>query len=206
MIGAEGAANRVADWLTTALPERLGVLRARLAIDESLLPNPNLVAGVEHGQLALEEWPAVLVQARELVSMTRADVYDDATELYRCVYQLRCLSWVRAETIESTDLLRKRYTLGLRETLMWRKSLVAEAPYGSDPTAATESATVVANSLRESYSELFTDTTVGDVLAGSWVDVQVAIMEVLDVVSPVLGTAQQFDVTPTNGPVVHPGL
>lgn len=216
MKGAEGAADLVATWFGTALPDRCARIRARLNLPPEAFPPPALIAPHEHGPLALEEWPAVLVVPRALADMRLADTVDDGTELYLCGYQLRILCWVRGESVGETDLLRKRLTLAVRETLLSRKQLTPLPRYGSGPYGGGQygigvggpDTAVRPTTIREDYSQLFTDGRHGAVIAGSWVDVQVAVLEAAE---PLLtrGRADRVDLTTTHmpdTPGVHPGV
>lgn len=176
MEGPEVAAQAVAARLSEQMPLTLAAFAVRYGVAASSLPHPMLLTAHEYGPLALEQWPALHVLGKDLLSMKLIDRLDDGDELYRCVYQLRVLCWVRADQATHVDVLRKRYVLAVRETLLRKRSLAGPAD---------NEATVIPESIRENYSDLFTDPGAGDMLAGGWLDVQVAVAEVLHLSDPI---------------------
>lgn len=201
MQGPEGAATRAAGWLTTAIPRRLRILETRYGLDPNTIGDPDHVLAHERGPLGVEEWPAVYVLPQRLDRLELVDVDADGGETYRCTYALRVLAWVRAEDYATTDLLRKRYVLAIREALLERKALkVADSVYVGDPDADLA---VDPSSLREDYSEVLADDA-GRTIAGAWLDVNVTVTEALPGPAP-LGTADTIAVDGT-ALAPHPAL
>lgn len=208
MLGPEGAAEHAREWLADRIPARLRVLEARYALPAGSLADPAKVLAHEDGPLGIEDWPAVYVLPQRLEGLTLSDIRPDGSEVYRCVYALRVLAWVRADDHDTTDQLRKRYALAIREALLERKSLTPAATYGSgDYGTAAEDNTVVPSSIREDYSDVFTDQA-KRTIAGVFVDVQLVTIETLDG-PPALGVVGEVDVRETADTATippHPAL
>lgn len=213
MIGPEGAADRVVEWLTPTIPARLRLLEARLGLDPATLPDPQLIAAQERGPLGLEDWPSVFVLPQRLDRLEPIEqAHPAGGESYRATYVLRVLVWVRAEGYDATDTLRKRYVLAAREALLERKQLAAQPAYGTPPLEGTEFAVVPA-SIREDYSDVLVDDA-KRTIAGAWIDLNVTVVEVLAGPAPMGTVDTPPAVTPRPvGPaeqltniVVHPGL
>lgn len=199
MLGPEGAAERARERLADRIPARLRVLEARYGLPAGTLADPAKVLAHEDGPLGLEDWPAVYVLPQRLEGLTLSDVRPDGSEVYRCVYALRVLAWVRADDHDTTDQLRKRYALAIREALLERKAL-------GDVTAAEDN-TVVPSSIREDYSDVFTDQA-KRTIAGVFLDVQLVTIETLDG-PPALGVVGEVDVRETADTATippHPAL
>ena len=212
MLGPEGAGDRVTAWLTTAIPARLRLLETRLGLAASSLPNPALVVGHDTGPLGLEDWPAVIVLPGRLEGLELADTTTDGAELYRARYALEVLAWVRADDYRTTDDLRKRYVLAIREALLERKQLAARQAYGT-PAPAGNVFAVEPDSIREDYGPVVTDEATRTI-AGVRLDVVVVVAEELAAPAPmgtvnaaptVTATPQAVD-DPVEAVVVHPGL
>lgn len=191
MQGPEGAAARAAGWLTARIPARLRLLETRLGLEANSLANPAQVLDHERGPIAVEDWPAVYVLPLRLEGLTLVDVEEDAGETYRATYALRVLAWVRADSYATTDALRKRYALAIREALLERKALkVAESTYVGDPDADLA---VNPDSIREDYSDVLVDDA-KRTIAG--VDVTVTVTVTERIAGPAgLGSANALEVT-----------
>lgn len=208
MLGPEGAAEHARAWLAERIPARLRVLEDRYDLDEGTLADPVRVLAHEVGPLAVEDWPSVFVLPQRQTGMTLIDVRDDASELYRVTYALRLVGWVRADGYAATDQLRKRYALAIREALLERKSLTPAPTYGSGDYGDTEATTVDPASLREDYSEVFTDQA-KRTIAGVIVDVTLIVFETLDGPAPYGTLLTPVDVEETgdtSGIPPHPAL
>lgn len=196
MIGAEGASNLVAEMLADRVPGRLAAIAARTGAAEGTLPPLQLVTASDPGPLGLEQYPALIVMTRSSVPSGQVvEVDDPGRELYRSVYDLRCLLWVRGETYPDTDLSCKRTLLAVRETLLANRDV-------------GQGTTVLPGSLREDYSGVFPDPAAGGNLAGAYVDLQVAVEEWLDPTTAAVGVVDRVEVRPAAhhpapGPV-HP--
>lgn len=194
MQGPEGAARHARTWLATRIPARLRVLEARYGLEAGSLADPAQVLDHERGPIGVEDWPAVYVLPLRQEGMTLVDVRDDASEVYRVVYALRVLAWVRADSYATTDQLRKRYALAIREALLERKSLAPAPTYGAgDYGTAGEDTVVDPSSIREDYSDVMVDTA-KRTIAGVDVTVNLIVTEVLDGPAA-LGVAEVLDVT-----------
>lgn len=127
MSGPQSAADLIAARLTATLGDRvwLDAHAARHGYDLTAapLPTPGRIAGVDPGQLALEEWPAALATVTKTVSMKPLDANDDGSREQRVTYAVELLLLVRAEDETATDVLRKRYVLAAREALQAQTSL-----------------------------------------------------------------------------------
>lgn len=204
MLGPEGAAAHAVAWLAERIPARLRLLEGRYALPVGELADPAKVLDHEDGPLGLEDWPAVYVLPQRLESMALVEVNADASEAYRCVYALRVLAWVRADSYAATDALRKRYALAIREALLERKTLTPAAAYGSGSFGApVEDNAVDPSSIREDYSDVMVDEA-GRTIAGVWVDVSLITLETIGGPAP-LGVAEDVEVTPDALPP-HPAL
>lgn len=206
MLGPEGAASHARTWLATRIPARLRILEARYSTPTApvVLPDPVQVLDHEVGPLGVEDWPSVFVLPLRQEAMQLVDVRQDSSEVYRVVYALRVLAWVRAGDYATTDQLRKRYALAIREALLERKTLTPAPTYNSgDYGAATEDNVVDPGSIREDYSDVMVDAA-KRTIAGVDVTVNLIVTEVLSPLVNALGTAEDLDVTPTLTP--HPAL
>lgn len=206
MLGPEGAAEHARERLAARIPARLRILEGRYTLPPGTLANPAKVLAHEDGPLGLEDWPAVYVLPQRLAELRLVDVRPDASEVYRCVYDLRVLAWVRAHDYTATDRLRKRYALAIREALLERKSLTpAEQAQAGD--YAAEDNTVDPSSIREDYSDVMTDQA-KRTIAGAWLDVRLITIETL--AGPAaLGVVGEVDVRETADTAAippHPAL
>lgn len=202
MLGPEGTAELARTWLAAALPARLAAIATRLNVPAGTLPPPSTVAAYDRARLAVEEWPAVVVEVENLRKLELIDVVDQAGELYRTTYAARLYVWVRGDGYAEVDLVRKRYTLAVREVCLANKSLrpfrigtaVDNAPIAVDPA-----------SIRESLSPELTDDT-GRTIAGAFLDLDLITLELLTG-PPSLGTVNvtRVDERPLP-PVAHPAL
>lgn len=192
MIGPEGAASAARAWLTARIPARLRVLEERYSLPGGALADPAQVLDHEIGPLGLEKWPAVFVLPLRQDGMRLVDVREDSSEVYRVVYAINVLAWVRADSYATTDQLRKRYALAIREALLERKSL--------DPD--TDETVVDPTSIREDYSDVMTDAA-KRTIAGVSVTVNLIVTEVLEPVVPAYGVAADVDVDTVPA---HPAL
>ena len=206
MLGPEGAAEHARAWLATRIPARLRILEARYSTPELavVLPDPAQVLAHEVGPLGVEDWPSVFVLPLRQEGMRLVDVREDASEVYRVTYALRVLAWVRADSFASTDQLRKRYALAVRECLLERKTLSPAPTYGSgDYAASSEDNVVDPASIREDYSDVLVDDA-KRTIAGVDVTVNLIVTEVLNG-PPSLGTVEELAVEPEPLPP-HPAL
>ena len=197
MLGPEGAARHAVTWLAARIPARLRVLEARYSTPEApvVLPDPVRVLDHEVGPLGVEDWPSVFVLPLRQEGMTLIDVREDASEVYRVIYAIRVLAWVRAEDYAATDQLRKRYALAIRECLLERKTLTPAPTYGSGEYGASSEDNVVdPTSIREDYSDVLVDEA-RRTIAGVDVTVNLIVTEVLDGPTA-LGTVEDVEVTP----------
>lgn len=209
MLGPEGAASHARSWLATRIPARLRILEARYSTPGApvRLPDPAYVRDHEVGPLALEDWPSVFVLPLRQEGMRLVDVREDASEVYRVTYALRVLAWVRADSFASTDQLRKRYALAIRECLLERKTLTPAPTYGSERLGADDYGTddegtvVDPTSIREDYSDVMVDTA-KRTIAGVDVTVNLIVTEVLAGPAP-LGIAEELAIAPLPA---HPAL
>lgn len=204
MIGPEGCADHTVAWLAERIPARLRVLETRYQLAAGTLPDPVLVAAQERGQLAIEDWPSVFVLPQRTRSQRLTEVRPDGSEVYRVRYMLRILSWVRSDGYATTDQLRKRYVLAVREALLERKQLAPAPTYGDgDFGTQVSDVVVVPESMREDYSDVMTDEA-GRTIAAAFIDVDVDVEEVLDGPAA-LGTVETTEVDTAALPP-HPAL
>lgn len=212
MIGPEGTATRVTGWLAARIPVRLRLLEARYELDPATLPDPSLVADHDTGPLAVEDYPALIVLPQRLDSLTLVEqATDTGAELYLGNYAVEVLAWLRADDYATTDQLRRRYVLALREALLERKQLAPAPAYGGAAEAGPF--TIAPESLREDYGPVVTDEA-HRTIAGVRLTVTVTVLEELDGPAP-LGTVATppavaaaplpADQSPTHV-VTHPGL
>ena len=202
MLGPEGAARHAVTWLAARIPARLRVLEQRYSLEPGTLADPVQVLDHEVGPLGVEDWPSVFVLPLHQEGMRLVDVRDDASEVYRVTYALRVLAWVRADSFASTDQLRKRYALAIRECLLERKNLTPAPTYGSgDYGADREDNVVDPSSIREDYSDVMVDDA-KRTIAGVDVTVNLIVTEVL-AGPPPLGVAEELAVDPVPA---HPAL
>ena len=169
MRGPEAVATVLTARLAVAIPARLRVAETRLGLPVGALPNPQRLVDYDAGPIPLESWPAVYVLPQRMTRLTLIENTLDG-EHYRARYPVRVLAWVRADGYQPTDLLRKRYALAIREALLDRRALAGgatEREVAVDPTTITED-----------YSEVMVDA--GRTIAGTWLDVDVTAVEVLD--------------------------
>jgi len=200
MHGPEDVAKRAADWLYGRIPARLRIVEARL--DDAYpddaphtLADPAQVLDHERGPIGIEDWPSVFVLPQELTASQLVDVHPDGGEEYLNTYRMQLLAWVRADSYESTNALRLRYVLAIREALLERKSLkLGTGVVAGDPDADLS---VDPRSIRESYSPLIDDE--GRTIAGATVTVLITARELLEP-PPALGTVEDTAVE------VHPAL
>ncbi len=164
MIGPEGVAQLLATRLAEAVPARLTDLELRLDLPANSLPRPSLVLPRDTFDLALNDYPALLVIPQEVRSMARSDVGDDGGETFRVRYAVRVYIWARGEHEQDADLCRKRLTLAAREVLLDRSLL---GPDGAiDPTT-----------LIESYSDIAVDEKLAATVAASYLGVDLVFEE-----------------------------
>ena len=201
MDGPEGAAQRTADWLYGRLPARLRIIEARLNLEAATLPNPSQVLAHERGPLGIEDWPSVFVLPQGSVRNTFVDTEPDGSETYLVTYNMQVLGWVRADSYESTNTLRLRYALAIREALLERKQLAL--PGGHVAGNPDSDLAVDPASIRESYSPVLTDES-KRTIAGVTVNLNVTVREVL-APPPPLGTVNTTDVDTVPLPA-HPAL
>jgi hypothetical protein len=207
MIGSEGVGQAVAAWLEYRLPTRLRILEARLGLQPGELVDPSLIEDHETGPIAIEQWPAIYALPQKMSDLKVVETAE-GDQTYRVTYPVRILAWVRANDYGTTDLLRKRYALAIREALLERKQLTPAPEYGGpgwgDHTAAV---TINPASIREDYSGLVDDQS-GATIAGTWVDVDVTFTETLEGAAP-LGQVADFELSEhgdTRRVPPHPGL
>lgn len=204
MIGPEGCADHTVTWLAERIPARLRVLETRYELDPNTLPDPVRVVAQERGPLAIEDWPSVFVLPQRTRSQRLVEVRADGSEVYRVRYWLRVLAWVRSDSYPTTDQLRKRYVLAVREALLERKQLAPAPTYGAgDFGTQVSDVVVVPESMREDYSDVMTDDN-GRTIAGAFIDVDVDVEEVLDG-PPALGLVETTQVD-TDALPPHPAL
>jgi hypothetical protein len=206
--GPDGAAGQLTAVLKDLVPARLARIRVAQGVDPEDLPDPMLFVDHDHGPLALEEWPAILVLPQNMVGMTRVDVIEGGREVYQVTYAVRILCWVRHHTWAGTDLMRRRYVTAVREALLDRRNLTASTgAFGaSDAGLLNGQVAVAPSTIRESYSDVFTDAN-GQTIAAASTDVNIMAIELTDATS--LGTADTVDVVvsaDTDGVQPHPGL
>lgn len=206
MIGSEGVGQAVAAWLEYRLPGRLRILEARLGLPDGHLVDPSLIEDHETGPIALEQWPAVYALPQRMSDIKVVETAE-GDQTYRVTYSVRILAWVRSGDYGTTDLLRKRYALAIREALLERRQLTA-APDYAGPGWGDHMAAVTINptTIRENYSDLV-DETAGGTIAGSYVDVDVVFTETLEGADP-LGRVEFIDLTEvadTHDVPPHPG-
>jgi len=195
MHGPEDVAKRAAEWLTGRIPARLRIIEARLDLEPLSLADPAQVLDHERGPIGIEDWPSVFVLPQELTASQLVDVHPDGGEEYLNTYRMQLLAWVRADSYESTNALRLRYVLAIREALLERKSLkLGTGLVAGDPDADLS---VDPRSIRESYSPLIDDE--GRTIAGATVTVLITARELLEP-PPALGTVEDTAVE------VHPAL
>lgn len=170
MDGIEGAITTVVDRLKAALPAKTVQLRERYGIDPTtqghLLPDVVTVDRYNRAQLALEEWPAVLVAGLNTPSMRRADVGGGLSK-WLVRYDLRAFVWIRADDQVTVELVRGRLTLALRELLLARRTM-------------TGSLMVDDTTLAESYSELMDDDENQGTIGAAYIAFSVWVEESLD--------------------------
>lgn len=205
MIGSEGAGALAAAWLMGALPARLRLMETRLDLPVNSLVDPSLVADHETGPIAIEQWPAVYVLPQKMSGLKLVDVEDGGGETYRVTYPVRFLAWLRADDYGTTDLLRKRYALAIREALLIRKQLTPAPQYLDDRYGQdTSIVTVNPATIREDYSGMV-DQIASGTIAGVAVDVDLAFTETLAGAAP-LGHVSTAVETDTQHLPPHPGL
>lgn len=200
MQGPEYTAARAAAWLRTRIPVQLRRLEDRLDLDAGSLADPAQVLDHERGPLGVEDWPSVFVLPLRLEGLDLVENQPDGSELYRAAYSVRVLAWVRADDYATTDTLRKRYALAIREALLERKTLKLNGvTYAGDPHADL---TVDPRTIREDYSDVLVDDA-RRTIAGVDVTVTIRVLERVDP-PPALGTVLTTQATAL--PLVHPAL
>lgn len=201
MQGPEAAGGRVATWLRDRMPTKLRQIEARLSADDApvVIVDPAQVLDHETGPIPIESWPAIYCMPQRTRRTQLVDVDTDGTETYRVTYTVQVLMWVRADSYEETDALRKRYVLAVRECLLDRKTLAL-------PGVVMPPAAVVPDSLVENYGPV--DVDEGRTIAGAELLVDVILLEVLAGPEP-RGVANDFEVTATSDTAAvppHPAL
>lgn len=166
MIGVEGAVQLVAERIADALPGKIEELRDRLGVDAATLPDPQLIVAQETPELRMEQYPAVMIVAQETRSIGRAEINDDGYESFFIRYAVRAYVWARGQQASDTDLVRKRYTLAVRELLLARNLLA--------PAAAADPTTMV-----ESYSEIGVDEDQRATIAAAFIGFDLVTEETL---------------------------
>lgn len=191
MRGPEDVAASIAGRLEDALPARLTDLEVRLELDAGALPAPAHVYASEVDRLAVaKDFPAILVVAQEAqgVEVTVDDDLDAedldeaaAGPTYVVRYPVRVFVWAAVPDAGAgtprdrqlaVDLMRKRYTLAVREALL------------ADLAAAD--GITVEHGFRESYSDIDVDSRAKLTLAASYVAVTAAVEETLSKLPAVL--------------------
>lgn len=201
MLGPEGTAELARTWLAAVLPARLTAIAVRLGLEPGELPAPALVAAYDRARLAVEEWPAVVVEVENLRSLELVDL-DGTAELYRSRYAARLYVWVRGDSYADVDLTRKRYTLAVREVCLANKTL---GPFRVAGAAVDAPLAVDPGSIRESLSPELGDDT-GRTIAAAYVELDLLTLERLDG-PPALGTVELTDVREEHlEPAPHPAL
>lgn len=181
MRGPEHAAGLVAAALTARLPARLADLEERLELDAGALKVPEHVFASDITRLAIAaDFPALLVVAQDGASVGEAeddyDLDDDdepaAGAVWLVDYPLRVFIWAAVpdagagtprDRQQLVDLMRKRYTLAVREELLAGLGLAAGA--------------AIRPGFRESYSDVDVDARAKLTLAASYVEVVVRVEE-----------------------------
>lgn len=121
MIGADIAAEAVAERLRQALPAHLAALRELHAGSE--IPDPRLVAAMELAEIGAEKWPAVLVAPEAIVLHQEQSRDRMARRQFLVRYRIAIEGYVRARTYEATAALNRRYAAAVRSVLVQQPSL-----------------------------------------------------------------------------------
>lgn len=184
MRGPEYPTGLVAERLADDLPARLTNLETRLALAAGALIPPRTIAAGELSRLSIgNDFPAILVVGQDTGDVVEVDLDDElddtpphAGPTWRVAYNLRVFLWAAVpdagpgggprERQAAVDLLRKRYTLAVRETLMARPIL--------GPGARLDAW------WHESYSDIAVDDRAKLTLAASFLDVRAVVEETLE--------------------------
>ena len=196
MLGAEGVSAGLAGHLTTLMPDRLATIRARLDVGAKSLPDLKRVYPEEVPFLGIESFPAavvVMIGTDGRLTNRQADRGASYEEhLYR--YNVR----IHLYAVDSSTMLAsrqiKRLTLAVREALLSSKSV---------PVPEPDFATIDPQQLRESYGEI--ELRDRQFIAGSYVEIQVATQEILELALSFDGPAEiSVDATATPPTWRHP--
>lgn len=189
MRGPDAAATLLADHLEAKVPDKVHELEERLELAPGTVELPGLYTAEDRPQLAIEEWPAVLVIPRE-AELTVVDVIEAST-VYRVTYRLRVYLFARAQEFADTSRLRHRLMLAVREVLLGKLDL-------GDPDAAID-----ASRYRESYSDVDVDPRDQRSIAGAYAELSLILEETMTT-----DLLRQGPLTPevTGEPLPHPAL
>jgi hypothetical protein len=191
MNGPERATQAITDRLTADLPGRLARMETDLGLPAGALPVPQKIVPRDEWHLGVDDFPAVLIVAQDLVSLTPVDVGDEAGQRYRARYALRAYVWARGDHDADTDLARKRLTLAVRESLL------------ALPSAGVDGLAVEPATIRESYSDVGVDEQTHATIAAAWIGFDAYQDELITDAAPV-GSADALTVEV--GLIPHPAL
>lgn len=219
MIGPEGAAEALRIILADQLPAKVTAVTGRLnatrlpRIDRELL-TVKTIDTFDVLDLPLDAWPAVLVIAQRLVSLTRVDygetIADAGAPLYRSRYATRTLILARGRTGvddpgqrgRTADIARKRLLLAAREVYLEQQTVgvTIGATVDVDPSdpayraGYTVRASIDETTLVESYSD--TLPAEDDTIAAAYIELDVIIEETIEV-DPVAALPAEVNVDVT---------
>lgn len=193
MIGLEGAAEHLRAGLAARLPAKLTDLEERYELAAGALPHPKRYTAHELPAVGLEDWPTIMVVGTEtLPGWRHVDTTDAGAAVYAIRYRLRVFTFVRGDTFETTDLVRKRTVLAVREVLVERLAIDADLGF------------VDVTTIRESYSDVAPDPEAGATVAAAYTELELVLAEAADAPPP-LGVIAAFDLDTATLPP-HPAL
>lgn len=178
MLGIDGAASVVGSTLAANLPAKITELETRLNLVAGTIGQPGRIE--EYPQppetLALSDYPAVMVDALETMSLMPLDIVNGNLS-YLGRYSLRTYVWVRDQEFSNVALKVRRYMLGVREVLLNNQGLMTTGARVDDST------------FKESYSDVASDDK--RAIAAAFLEFQVTLEELLT--SPPEATADTID-------------
>lgn len=168
MRGMREAKRITAAKLEARLPAVLETLAAQEGPEAvAALETPRFYATHEAPQLALDEWPAVVVVGQEAGDLRLVDRLDEGAsygDVYEATYRLRVFTFARAQSYAEVSAARDRLALAVRQVLLEELS-VGDDDARVDPT-----------SIRESYSDVMPDE-LGRSVAAAFLEVAITLTE-----------------------------
>lgn len=171
-----------------------------MTVDGTDLPPPLSVqpiviaaAMIDVESVGIDDWPFLVIVVQSMRRMRFLEFTDAGARVFECTYPTAVFSYARGDGFHSTDAIRARLVLAVRETLLVSVN-------GGGTEFVIDESTLV-----ERYSDIGSDEVLHATVAAGRTDLDVRVTEVLTPLSPAVGVVAT--VQPDTRPLPpHPAL